>query len=635
MSDEKDAGKYALLNSVNSPADLKKLPLSSLGELAAELRDFLISTVSKTSGHFASGLGVIELTVALHYVFDAPEDQIIWDVGHQAYPHKILTGRRDRLHTIRQKGGLHPFLWRDESEYDVFSTGHASTSISEALGLAIADRLLKRNRHVVAVLGDGALTGGVAFEALNHAGDLLENMLLILNDNEMSISGSVGSISRHLAMWLSSPSYNNIVQSGRRTLDAVPKIKELMDRAHEHIKGMIMPGTLFEEFGFNYVGPFDGHDIGTLVAALQNLKQVKGPRIMHVRTVKGKGYRPAEVDPTAYHGVPKFEVPVGVDADPAKKRGTFDENFGNWLVYAAERDERLVGITPAMCAGSGMGEFSRRFPDRFFDTAIAEQHAVLLSSGLAAGGLHPVACVYSTFLQRAYDQIIHDLAIQNLPVVLAIDRAGIVGPDGPTHQGVFDIAYVRSVPNMTLMAPRSLGMQWKMLNTALACGRPAAVRYPRGPGEPGDLVRDGSVVEIGRGEILRKGRNVCFMVWGPLVGDVLRAAEEEGFGCTVADMRFVKPLDEELILAMAREHDVIVTLEDGVVRGGVGEEVGRIVQENFITCPVLCVGIPDEFAEQASPAEIYELYGMTGRQVIRRGREFYEKYRALRERGGA
>lgn len=622
--------QYPLLSKIDSPQDLKKLPVSKLTPLAAELRDFLISTVSKTSGHFASGLGAVELTIALHYVFDTPHDQLIWDVGHQAYPHKILTGRRDRLQTIRQKDGLHPFLWRSESEYDVFSTGHASTSISEALGLAIANRMQKNNKKVVAVIGDGALTGGVAFEAMNHAGDLNEDILIILNDNEMSISESVGSLSKHLAMWLSSPSFNNILKKGRKTLSSLPKIKEFAIRTHEHLKGMMLPGTLFEEFGFNYVGPIDGHDIETLVAVLQNLKQIKGPRILHIGTTKGKGYQPAEENPTAYHGVPKFEVPVGVETSE-KKRNTFDENFGNWLMYAAEHNEKVLGITPAMCSGSGMVPFSRKYSSRYFDVAIAEQHALLLSSGLAVGGMLPVVCVYSTFLQRAYDQIIHDLAIQDVPVVVAIDRAGVVGPDGPTHQGVFDISFIRSVPNMILMTPSSLGMQWKMLNTALSYGHPAAVRYPRGKGITDNEIAD-VTVEIGKGCVLKEGKDICFIVWGPLVHDVLRAVNDSGKEYSVVDMRFVKPMDEDLIVRMAGSHSVIVTLEDGVVQGGAGEEVSRIISKHYLICPVLNVGIPDEFIDQASPAEIYEQCGMDGDSVIKKGEDFLKGYEKVLNR---
>ena len=623
--------QYPLLSKIDSPKDLKKLPVSKLSSVASELRDFLISTVSKTSGHFASGLGAVELTIALHYVFDTPHDQLIWDVGHQAYPHKILTGRRDLLKTIRQKNGLHPFLWRQESEYDVFSTGHASTSISEALGLAIANRIEKNDKKVVAVIGDGALTGGVAFEAMNHAGDLNEDVLIILNDNEMSISESVGSLSKHMAMWLSAPSYNNMLKKGRKTLSSLPKIKEFAIRAHEHLKGMMLPGTLFEELGFNYVGPIDGHDIETLVSVLQNLKQLKGPRILHVGTIKGKGYQPAEENPTAYHGVPKFDVPVGVETSD-KKRNTFDENFGNWLMYAAEHNEKVMGITPAMCSGSGMVPFSQKYKDRYFDVAIAEQHALLLSSGLAAGGMLPVVCVYSTFLQRAYDQIIHDLAIQDVPVVVAVDRAGVVGPDGPTHQGVFDIAFIRSVPNMIMMTPSSLGMQWKMLNTALAYGHPAAVRYPRGGGIFSDNEVTDATVEIGKGNVLREGKDICFIVWGPLVHDIYRTVNEQHKDYTVVDMRFVKPMDEELIVSMAGKHSVIVTLEDGVVQGGAGEEVARLVSRNYLVCPVLNLGIPDEFIEQATASEIYEQCGMDGVSVVGKAEQFLDGYKNILNR---
>ena len=629
---------YSLLRTINSPADLKKLSIEQLVELSRELREFLINTVSKTSGHFASGLGVVELTIAIHYVFDAPNDQIIWDVGHQAYPHKIITGRRDDLHTIRQKDGLHPFLWRSESEYDVFSTGHASTSIGEALGLAIANRLLKQDRNVVAVIGDGALSGGVAFEAMNHAGDLRENLLIILNDNEMSISESVGSVSKHLAMWLSNPSYDSILKKGRKTLSSLPSIKKFAVKAHEHLKGMVLPGTLFEELGFNYVGPIDGHDMETLVNVLQNMKKLNGPRILHVGTIKGKGYQPAEENPTAYHGVPKFDVPSGVSVSNNKKN-SFDENFGNWLIYKAEKDSGLVGITPAMCSGSGMVDFSKKFPDRYFDVAIAEQHAVLLAGGLAVGGMHPVVCVYSTFLQRAYDQLIHDLAIQDAPAVVAIDRAGVVGPDGPTHHGVFDIAFIRAIPNMILMTPSTLGEQWIMLNTALSYGHPAAVRYPRGAGIYADLnEHSDETVEIGKGRVLREGADICFLVWGPLVHSLLTAIEERmaaSADCnyTVVDMRFAKPVDEELVIEMAGKHRVLVTLEDGVICGGAGEEILRILNGHFMSVPVLNIGIPDEFVEQATANEIYEQYGMDGKSVISRAREFMDNWQKFSSAG--
>lgn len=612
---------YPFLNKIDSPEDLRKLSIDELKLLAEDLRKFLVGSVSKTSGHLASGLGVVELTIALHYVYNTPNDKVIWDVGHQAYPHKILTGRRGRMNSIRQKGGLHPFLWREESPYDVFSTGHASTSISEALGIAISNRLQNKKENVVAVIGDGALTGGVAFEALNHAGGLGENMLIILNDNEMSISESVGSLSKHLAMWLSSPSYAKIINSGKEVLQNIPLIKDFAVRAQEHIKGMVVPGTLFEEFGFNYVGPIDGHDLGTLIAVLRNMRDLKGPQILHIATKKGKGYQPAEDNPTMYHGVPKFDPPKGTFL--TKKTGTlsFSDVFGKWLMYEAQKDSKLVAITPAMCEGSGMSAFSKAYPTRYFDVAIAEQHSVLLASGLAAGGMHPVVCVYSTFLQRAYDQLIHDVAIQDLPIVITIDRAGIVGPDGPTHQGVFDISFIKTIPNIVLLAPSTLADLWMMLNFAMAYQHPIAIRYPRGCSTDNDLVMDDSVAEIGKGRVLKNGSKVCVIGWGPLIMGVYHTFIEHEADFTVVDMRSVKPLDEKLLAEIALNHQHIITLEDGMISGGVGEEVACLVQNLTQNCKVHCVGIPDEFVEQGTADEIYQQYGMNGECILAKAKE--------------
>lgn len=609
-----------VLDKINSPVDIRSLSIEELKQLADELRAFLVNTVSKTSGHLASGLGVVELTIALHYVYNTPTDQLIWDVGHQAYPHKILTGRKDQMSSIRQKGGLHPFLWRAESEYDVFTTGHASTSISEALGVAVANRKLNNNKKVVAVIGDGALTGGVAFEAMNHAGDLGEDMLIILNDNEMSISESVGSLSKHLAVLLSSPSYAKFIKSGKEALQNLPMIKNFALKAQEHIKGMVVPGTLFEEFGFNYVGPIDGHDIETLISVLKNMKELKGPQFLHIATTKGKGYQPAEENPTMYHGVPKFNTETGVSISN-KTELTYSDVFGKWLNYEAARNEKLVAITPAMCQGSGMYEFSKNYPDRYYDVAIAEQHSLLFASGLAAGGLKPFVCLYSTFLQRAYDQIVHDVAIQDLPVVIAIDRAGVVGPDGPTHQGLFDISFMRSIPNMVLLAPSSLKSLWGMLNTASTYEHPLAIRYPRGTGVLQDLNFDGYKEEIGKAEILRKGSILAILVWGPLVYDSLQAVLDKKLNFTVVDMKSIKPLDEECVLRIAKDHKYIVTVEDGMVQGGIGEEVTRLVMDNRLSCTVKNLGIVDEFVEQGTPAEIYDYYGLSGNKVT----EYCEK----------
>ncbi len=607
----------SLLFQVDTPEDLRKLPLEKLPVLAKELREFLINTVSRTSGHLASGLGVVELTIALHYVYNTPFDQIIWDVGHQAYPHKILTGRRDQMSSIRQKNGLHPFLWRQESPYDTFSTGHASTSISEALGLALANKALNNGKKVCAVIGDGALTGGVSFEAMNHAGDLGADMLLVLNDNEMSISESVGSLAKHLAMWLSSPIYSRLLSSGKSVLENLPLVKDLAIKAQEHLKGMVVPGTLFEELGFNYVGPIDGHDISALIPVLKNMKDLKGPQILHVVTKKGKGYQPAEEDPTKYHGVPRFDPPVGISEDSdSVVCYRYSHVFGDWLMKTAASDKALRAVTPAMCEGSGMTEFASRFPGQYFDVAIAEQHAVLLASGLAAGGLRPVVCVYSTFLQRAYDQIIHDVAIQDLPIVIAIDRAGIVGADGPTHQGMFDISYMKSVPNITFMAPSTLRDFWLMLNTAYSLGHPAAVRYPRGCGiSEGFSPDEKSLIPIGRAEILRQGREVCVLGWGPLVQETSAEFAKRELSYTVVNMRFIKPFDKDLVLNMADTHRVIITLEDGVISGGIGEAVAAFIMENGRHPVIRCLGIPDEFVEQDSPESIYRQYGMDGSSV--------------------
>lgn len=615
---------YPLLSKVNNPYDLRKLREDVLPELAKELRSFLISSVSKTSGHFASGLGVVELTIALHYVYDTPKDKLIWDVGHQAYPHKILTDRRDQLNSIRKKNGLHPFLWRDESEYDVFSTGHASTSISEALGLAISNRLLNKDEKVVAVIGDGALTGGVAFEALNHAGGLGENMLIILNDNEMSISESVGSLSKHLAKWLSSPSYAKIVESSQNVLSNLPILKDFAKRAQEHIKGMVTPGTLFEEFGFNYVGPIDGHDLPTLISVLRNMRELSGPQILHIATKKGKGYLPAEENPTKYHGVPKFDPPKGIEV--TKKLGVmgYSELFGKWLCEKAKNDKRLVAITPAMCEGSGMSEFSKTYSDRYFDVAIAEQHAILLSSALSRGGLKPVVSVYSTFLQRAYDQLIHDIAIQDLPIVLTIDRAGIVGPDGPTHQGVFDISFIKAIPNFVFLAPSNLSELWQMLNSAYDYDHPVAIRYPKGQGNIDEVKMDDSKLPFGKAQILKEGKDICIMVFGPLVWNVLKICNEKNAQFTIVNMRSIKPLDYDLIKKMAESHKHIITIEDGVTLGGIGETIASFVQETTSNCKVHSLGVGDEFVEQGEIEECFARYHMDSKSV-------YEKAQSLLE----
>lgn len=605
--------KYTLLDTISSPVDLRRLKVEELDQLAKELREFLLDTVSKTSGHLSSGLGVVELTIALHYVYETPFDQLVWDVGHQAYPHKILTGRKDQMSSIRKKDGLHPFLWRAESEYDVFSTGHASTSIGQALGLAIANRTLNNRKKVVAVIGDGALSGGVAFEALNHAGGLKENMLIILNDNEMSISESVGSLTKHLAMLLSSPSYEKIISQGEKALDFVPKIKDFAVKAHEHLKGMVTPGTLFEELGFNYVGPIDGHDLPTLISVLKNMKELSGPQLLHVATKKGKGYEPAEKNPTMYHGVDCFDLEEGV----VEKQDcqTFSRTFGEWLLETAKKNDKVVAITPAMCHGSGMTDFAKLYPSRYFDVAIAEQHALLLASGLARGGLKPVVSVYSSFLQRAYDQIIHDVAIQDLPVVIAVDRAGVVGQDGPTHQGVFDISFLKSIPNMIVAAPSSIQDFWGMMNAAIKSEKPVAVRYPRGTSIENKLEKTEDESNLTKSKTLKVGQHVAILVWGPLVHEVLQAAKDSEYA--VIDMRMVKPIDYQKLDKIGTECEFIVTVEDGVINGGVGQEVASYIQEKYPACIVKNIGIPDEFVEQDTPTEIYKNYKMDGKSVVK------------------
>ncbi|MGN1393553.1 MAG: 1-deoxy-D-xylulose-5-phosphate synthase [Succinivibrionaceae bacterium] len=614
MSDKVDT---PLLDKIKSPADIRDLSIPELKVLAEELRVFLINSVSKNGGHLASGLGVVELTIALHYVYDTPNDYLIWDVGHQAYPHKILTGRKDLMGTIRQLGGLHPFLWRDESEYDVFSTGHASTSISEALGLAVANRQLNNNKKVVAVIGDGALSGGVAFEAMNQAGDIKEDMLIILNDNEMSISENVGSLSKHLAMLLSSPTYANFVKSGTDVLDKFPIIKNLALKTQEHIKGMVVPGTLFEEFGFNYVGPIDGHDIESLINVLRNMKQLKGPQFLHVATVKGKGYQPAEDNPTKYHGVSKFNPDIGLSTTSSKNNEiSYSALFGKWLEYKAPKEKELVAITPAMGQGSGMVDFANHYPDRFFDVAIAEQHSVLFASGLARGGLHPYVCVYSTFLQRAYDQLVHDVAIQDLPIVIAIDRAGIVGQDGPTHQGVLDISFIRSIPNIAMFAPSCLKDMWNMFNFASTYPHPITIRYPRGNGIKDGLEFNDDVMPLGKAKVLKEGSQIAILVWGPLVNDVFDQVNSLSRPYTVVDMCSIKPFDRDCLIKLSENHKYFVTLEDGVIVGGIGEEISRFVNLENLNVRVLNLGFPDEFIEQGLPEEIYDNYGLSGKKVV-------------------
>ena len=611
---------YPLLSKINYPADLRQLDQASLPQASEELRRYLLNSVSNSSGHFASGLGTIELTVALHYVYNTPFDHLIWDVGHQAYPHKILTGRRDQLHSIRQKDGLHPFPWREESEYDVLSVGHSSTSISAALGLAVAAEKEGKNRKTVAVIGDGAMTAGMAFEALNHAGDIHEDMLVVLNDNEMSISENVGALNNHLAKMLSGSLYTGIREGSKRILKNIPPIKELASRAEEHLKGMVVPSTFFEELGFNYIGPIDGHDVKGLVDTITNMRNLKGPQLLHIATKKGKGYHAAEQDPIKYHAVPKFN-PADTSL-PASKPSlpTYSKIFGDWLCKTAELDEKLVAITPAMREGSGMVEFSQRFPEKYFDVAIAEQHAVTFAAGLAIGGHNAVVAIYSSFLQRGYDQLIHDIAIQNLPVLFAIDRAGIVGADGPTHQGAFDLSFMRCIPNMVIMAPANERECQLMLTTGHQLNGPAAVRYPRGNGTGEALPDINETIEIGKGRVTVEGENLAILNFGTTLTEATKAAE--AINATVVDMRFVKPLDEALIDQLVKNHTCLVTVEDNAIAGGAGSAVNEYVLSKAHAIKVLNIGLPDAFIKHGTQQEIHHELGLDSTGILKKIKAF-------------
>ena len=592
-------GKNPLLNTIESPADLRKLSATHLPALAQELREFLIQSVSTRGGHFAAGLGTVELTIALHYVFDTPRDRIVWDVGHQAYPHKVLTGRRDQLHTIKQPGGLAPFPTRSESEYDTFGVGHSSTSISAALGMAVAAERLKDDRRVVAVIGDGAMTAGMAFEALNHAGSLPTNLLVILNDNDMSISENVGALSSQLARALSGRMYAHLREGGKKVLRQMPTVWELARRSEEHLKGMVLPGTLFEELGFNYIGPVDGHDVKSLVTTLKNLRQLHGPQFLHVVTRKGKGYAPAEADPIKWHGPGPFDPASGTIFKEKASGPTYSQIFGTWLCDMAARDPRIIGVTPAMREGSGLVEFSKKFPDRYFDVAIAEQHAVTFAAGLAVEGLKPIVAIYSTFLQRAYDQLIHDVALQNLPVVFALDRAGLVGSDGATHQGSYDVSFLRCIPNMTIMAPADDNECRQMLYTGTTLPGPAAIRYPRGTGPGVPLVEEMTALPIGKAQMRREGRSgLAILVFGTLLDSAQKIAER--LDATVVNMRFIKPLDEDLVISVATRHRAIVTIEENATIGGAGSAVGELLASEGVLIPHLQLGIPDRFIEHGS-----------------------------------
>lgn len=598
-----DISKYPHLALANTPDELRLLPVESLPEVCDELRTYLLNSVSQSSGHFASGLGAVELTVALHHVYNTPFDHLIWDVGHQAYPHKILTGRRDQMSTIRKKDGIHPFPWRGESEYDVLSVGHSSTSISAGLGMAITANKEGLGRKVVSVIGDGAITAGMAFEAMNHAGDVHSDMLVILNDNEMSISENVGALNNHLARLLSGSLYTTIREGGKKVLAGAPPIKELVKRAEEHIKGMVVPGTMFEELGFNYIGPVDGHDVTELVKTLKNMRNLKGPQFLHIMTKKGKGYAPAEADPINYHAVPKFDLSQNPLPKATNAKPTFSKIFGDWLCDMAAEDEKLMAITPAMREGSGMVRFSKEYPSQYFDVAIAEQHAVTLASGMAIGGYNPVVAIYSTFLQRGYDQLIHDVAIMELPVMFAIDRGGLVGADGQTHQGAFDLSFMRCIPNIVIMVPSDENECRQMLYTGHKHQGPSAVRYPRGNGLGADIQQEMTALEIGKGIIRRQGEKIAILSFGTMLEYTLEAAEK--LNATVADMRFVKPLDEALILELAAKHDVLVTVEENAIAGGAGSGVIEFMMKSKCLKPVLNIGLPDRFVEQGTQQELH------------------------------
>lgn len=612
----------SLLQQIDNPSQLKELSLAELTELADELREFIIQSVSKSGGHLSSGLGTVELTVALHHVFNTPDDRLVWDVGHQSYPHKILTGRRDQMPTIRTKDGLSGFPRREESPYDTFGVGHSSTSISAALGMAIAAKHNNSDRRVAAIIGDGALTAGMAFEALNHAGDLDANLLVILNDNDMSISPNVGGMSNYLAKLLSGKLYSSMREGSKKVLGKMPSVWELARRTEEHMKGMIIPGTLFEELGFNYIGPIDGHDMDTLVTTLSNLRKLPGPQFLHIVTKKGKGYSPAEENPIAYHGVGKFCPESGKLEKSSAKSPTYTQIFGSWLGDMAKADDKLVVITPAMREGSGLVEFSEQFPERYFDVGIAEQHAVTVAAGMACDGLKPVVAIYSTFLQRAYDQLIHDVAIQNLPVLFAIDRAGVVGPDGATHAGSFDISYLRCIPNMTIMTPSDENECRLMLSTGFKLNSPSTVRYPRGTGPNSKVSSNLETIPVGKGKICRDGKNIAILAFGSVLADGLDVAEK--LNATIADMRFVKPLDEDLILKLASQHDIIVTLEDNVVMGGVGSAVNEVLLKHQCQNRVLNLGLPDIFMEHASREQLLDDAGLSTSGILRAIEDFLD-----------
>ena len=618
---------YPLLQKVNAPSDLRSMPRSDLKALSEELRAYVLDSVSRTGGHLSSNLGTVELTVALHHVFNTPYDRVVWDVGHQTYPHKILTGRRDRMHTLRQLDGISGFPLRSESEHDAFGAGHSSTSISAALGMAMAAKRKGENRRAIAVIGDGAMTAGMAFEAMNNAGVLDGNLLVILNDNDMSISPPVGALNRYLAQLLSGQFYATARNMGKNVLSKVPPLLELAKRLEQHAKGMVVPATLFENFGFNYIGPIDGHDLDSLIPTLENIRSLEGPQFLHVVTKKGHGYKLAEADPITYHGPGKFDPAVGVVKPSTPSKPTFTQVFGNWLCDMAAQDPRVVGITPAMREGSGLVEFEKRFPERYYDVGIAEQHAVTFAAGMACEGVKPVVAIYSTFLQRAYDQLIHDVALQKLPMVFALDRAGLVGADGATHAGAYDIAYVRCIPNMSMATPADERECRQLLTTAYEQDHPVCVRYPRGAGVGVEPFKDLSALPFGKGEVRRQsaaprageGENqqprIAILAFGTLLYPALQVAES--IDATVANMRWAKPLDEALVRELATSHDALVTVEEGCIAGGAGAAVSEALAAAGMALPVLHLGLPDQFIEHGDPAKLLALQGLDAAGIER------------------
>lgn len=596
-----------MLSNIKTPADIKKLDINQLKQLAEEIREFLIESLKKTGGHLGSNLGTVELTIAMHYVFDSPKDSFVWDVGHQSYTHKILTGRKDKMHTIRQKGGLSGFTNINESKYDVFGAGHSSTSISAALGMAIANKIKKTNDFVIAVAGDGALTGGMAFEAMNHAGDSDANLIIILNDNDMSISKNVGSLNKYLTRLISGKIYSKMKDSSLKLLKFTPRIRNFAKRSEEHLKGMILPSTLFEEMGINYFGPINGHDLPTLIKTLQNLKNHSQPRLLHIATVKGKGLEVAEKNPTKYHGI----APPSIS--PKKPLPSYSQVFGRWLCDTAEKDEKIIGITPAMCEGSGMVEFSEKYKDRYFDVAIAEQHSITFAGGMSIKGFRPIVAIYSTFLQRGYDQFIHDIAVQNLNVIFAIDRAGLVGADGPTHAGIFDLCFLRCIPNVIIMAPSSSLEMYEQLNTAYSLKGPICIRFPRGNSEVIKF-KSNKKQKLGKANVVRKGKKVAILAFGPMLKKALEAGNI--IDATVVDMRFVKPLDEELIIAISKTHEKVISIEDNSAFAGAGSAISEVINNKKLKVSFDIIGMPDKISEHGTQEQLYEIYGLSVKNIL-------------------